>query len=123
MYTKEGKQLLKEVKNLFKNTPFLVEDKSDDYDRIFITLLVEDNSSVLDLFKSNLQLNKLYKKLIELTARHKFIFRDKDVDNNILDVDILSEGLVVFVLEESEENMLQVENDDLSESFNGFVKI
>lgn len=123
MNTKEGKQLLKEVKLLFKDTPFYVSDDSYNYDwdDIKICLNVRDGAaSLMSIFKVNTA--QIYKNLVKIVKKYpsfKIVGADSGRGDFYDDDDIIA-----FIEIFREEDRY---NDDLLQSFvnkfNGYVNL
>lgn len=114
MNTKEGKQLYKEVKLLFKDTPFYVSDDSDEYDwdHINISLYIRDGAAgLMNIFKVNLA--QIYKNLVKIVKKYpdfKMVGADKGdfYDDN---------DTIKFFEIYGKEYGYDDDDDDLSESF------
>lgn len=122
MNTKEGKQLYKEVKLLFKGTPFYVSDDSNlyDWDVINITLYVkQDSADLMGIFKVNMA--QIYKNLVKIVKKYQS-FEMVGADERDFYDD--NDTIRFFQISEKEYGY---NDDDLSESFvdkfNGYVKL
>ena len=125
MNTKEGKQLYKEVKLLFKDTPFYVSDDSDEYDwdDIHIGLNIRDGAAgLMSIFKVNMA--QIYKNLVKIVKKYpdfKMVGADQGGG------DFYDDNDTIRFIEIYGKEYDYDEDDDLSESFvdkfNGYANL